>query len=268
MKILLRNYNGNRYVWKDAKWDGIYKLLDTNEGFYETRILAVQDDDRAGYVKCANCGELVKNDPESIEQHYAKLEAKKDCLNCDKLVVYGDRYGNTRSVEDTGAGYYKVAETYVTRLGCKMGYYTEDIHSSSAKRNCKYAKCRRFGVKEICDAFVKYPGLFEKQITVDMLTSKKYAFDKTMDGFHRYDLKMYDTVKACVNDLGIVDHFIVVSKGWAYKFYYSDKYKKLFFEDYNSYNENVTDWITQSKADKIIEKLSKLYEEANADEQK
>lgn len=268
MNILLRYCNGKHYVWKPAKWeDGRYKLVDTNETIYHTSIMAVTEDSRIGYVVCNHCGKLVKNDPESIEQHYRELESKKDCMKCEKLVPCGNKINIDREITDNLDGTYSITEKYITNLGCKVSYYTERLGSVNANRNCVYSRCRRAGVVQINDIFVKYPGLFEKNITVDMLNANKYPYEKYNDGYYEYDLKMRGTVKACVNSMGIVDHFVVTSRGWRNIFYYSDKYKKIVFADWYSYDERVDNYITRAKESKIIEKISKLYEEANANEQ-
>ena len=99
-----------------------------------------------------------------------------------------------------------------------------------------------------------------------MLTSKKFEYEVYSNGYQIYDLKMRNTLKAMVNELGIVEHFVVYVRGWSYNLYYSDKYKKLFFYKYGKYDENTYDYITDSKSTRIIEKISKLYEEADVDE--
>lgn len=268
MKILLRHYQGNYYVWKDAKWEGVfYKLLDNDEAcFYETEVLAVKDDNRIGYVQCNYCGELIENNPEAIEAHYAKSEAKKDCLKCEYLAPYGRKQDVTKTYVDNGDGTYSIKEEYKTPLACTLGYYTEDINSENAKKNCQYTRCRRKGVKPIKDTFIKYPGLFNKQITADTLKAKKYEFERYSNGMYEYDLKMRGTVKACVNEMGIVDHFMLYIRGWAYTFYYSDTYNKLFFYDYHKYNDDTSDYLTSAKEAKILEKITQLYEEVNENE--
>lgn len=264
MKVLLRKYGNHSYVWKNAKWQGEYILTDNDDAVYETQILAVTEDERIGYVQCSHCGELVKNDPESIEAHFAKIEAQKDCMNCDRLAIYGNRTGHKKTYKPNGDGTYSIEETYISRLACTNGYFREDIHSKNL--SCKFTACRRKGVREINDTFIKYPGLFDKQLTVDALLAKKYTYHEYNNGSFEYDLRMRGTVFACADDNGIVTHFRVFVRGWAYNFYYSDKYKKLFFYDYGEYNENVTELLSETKMNSIIQKISQLYEEANENE--
>ena len=267
MNILLRYYNGKHYVWKQAEWKGQrYRLTDTDEVINQTSILAVTEDPRIGFVICNNCGELVANNPESIEAHYKAIEDKKDCFTCSKLTTYGDKEHFQREYKANEDGTYKVIDSYDTLLGCKMSYVTERIGSKNANRNCIYTRCRRYGVSEINDVFVKYPGLFERNITIDTIDTKTCTFEGYENGYFIYDLKMRGTIKACVNEMGIIDHFIFNRGGWPYNFFYSDKYKKIFFQNWETYTDAVHDYMNRAKETKVIEKISKLYEEANSNE--
>lgn len=261
MKILIKKYNNQHYVWKDAQWEGGQYVVENEACFHETEILDVKEDERVGFVQCGHCGELIKDDPESIEAHFAETEAKKDCLTCPSMVIYTDKQNHNRTIVKNENGTYAVSETYDTYLGCRAHYYTENIDSAAAKRNCVYAQCRRKGARQINDTFVKYPHLFDKQITVDVLNANKYPFEKHSNGYYIYDLKMRGTLKACVNVNGIVDHFILYVSGWAYEIHYSHKYNKLFTYDWNRYKDDLSSLITESRAARLISKISKLYQE-------
>lgn len=272
MKVLLRNWEGKSYVWKNAKWEGDhYYLIDADEWFGDVQIdqiciLAVSEDNRANYVRCANCGALIENTPESIEQHFAEKEAEKDCFKCNRLRTYGNKMNASITYAPNADGTYSVSETYVSKLGCTVNYYTEDINSASAKKNCIYSRCRRAGVKPINDVFVQYPNPFNKQLTIDFLDKKKFTCDGYKNGYYEYDLKLRNTLKACVNDNGIIDHFRINMRGWNYNIYYSDTHNKLFYACYGRYDDKCSDIMSDAKVDQILAKLSKLYEEAEVDE--
>lgn len=265
MKILLRTYDGNHYVWKDAYWKNErYYISDTDLSVSQTAILAVTEDERTGKVQCRNCGELIDNNEESIEAHFRAKEAEKNCLTCERCVPYGDKFDEKKTFSLNKDGTYTISESYTTFLGCKIGYYNvRDLDSDEAKRRCNVMKCRNMGTTPINDIFVKYPDPFEKQITVDALVANKYTSYGSWGEFVEYDLKMRDTLKARVNKLGIVDHFVVIVRGWRYEFDYSSKYNKIFFRDYGEYKEHAGNYISSAKEERILNRLSKLYMEEN-----
>ena len=272
MEILLKTYDGKKYVWKEATWDGESYLVEDETGFtsgyYTTDILAIRNDDRIGYVVCKNCGQLIKNDPESIEQHYASEEAKKDCLNCPYVRDYDRVSDKTVTRTPNGDGTYRVSQSYNTKLGCSYGYYTVDINKESVKNNCIHYSCRHYGMKSINDVFVNYPEPFVQQITVDALIAKKYPLEQYREGHFEYDMKSRGTLKACVNDSGIVDHFLVIKNGYRYTLYYSDKYNMLFGARGRNYDINRPDWMSDDRRECIANKISKLYKEANENDKK
>lgn len=272
MKILLRKFDDEYYVWKPAKWeDDHYYIINADEWFGDMQIdmvhiLAVSEDDRANYVRCKHCGALIENTPEAIERHFAAKEAEKDCLKCNHLRPYGNKKNSNTTYVLNADGTYSISEAYVSKLGCNISYYTEDINSAAAQRNCIYSRCRRSGVKPIDDVFVKYPNPFNKQLTIDFLDKKKFVCEGHRNGYYEYDLKLRDTLKACVNEQGVVDHFRVSIRGWSWHLYYSDTHNKIFYSNYGTYNDNCCEIMSEAKVNQIIAKLSKIYEEAEVDE--
>lgn len=268
MKVLLRKYQDKYYVWVNARWESNkYIAVDGSDEFFDeeinqTNILAIKDDERAGYVVCNNCGKLVKNDQESIEAHYAEEEAKKDCLRCGNLAT-----PSTKKIIDAiwaknEDGTYRVTQTFESELFCSAGYWRKNIDSEDAKRDCVYNMCRRRGMATINDTFIRYPGLFEKFITVDVLIANKYSKEEYRRGFFEYDLKCRGTLKACVNELGIIDHFILYYRGYAFDLYYSDKYKRIFVRDGGRYDERTPYGVSQTKMEQVKTKIESLYKEA------
>lgn len=270
MKILIRNYREKGYVWKDATWRDFTYYVDDEDygetGFSTTEILAVKDDNRNGYVVCRHCNTLVRNDPAEIEKHYAEMEAKKDCAKCKYMRHYSDRTNVTVEYVRNEDGTYQRNETSTVKLGCTAGWLTQEVNTAAAKKGCAYVQCRRQGVVEIRDTFVKYPGLFNKSITVDLLEANKCVNEGYKNGHFEYDMKLRGTLKACVNTAGVVDHFRFVKRGASYNIYYSDTYNKLFYADWGRYEENMSDIMTEEKVQQILTKISKLYKEAETDE--
>lgn len=266
MQVLLRNYDGKYYVWRDANYKNNRFIVDYpifgELAVNETEIIAIKDDNRSNSVVCAHCGTIIKNDPESIEAHFVEQEAKKDCFKCPSLRRSKVK---TKQVEFTKNDYdvFEVTETYNADLRCGQSYWSSpQIDTDAAKKVCVHYRCRNNGVRKIEDIFTKYPNLFDKHITVDVLNAKKYAYDGYVNNFFEYDLKCRNTVKACVNELGIVDHFIIKARTHRYYAYYSAKYDKLFFSNNGrDYDENMPYSVTETKYNQAKEKISALYKE-------
>ena len=266
MEILLRRHGDKYYVWKKARWEGgVYHITDENENEYDvdqSNIIAVKNDERVGYVQCQNCGKLIKNDPESIEAHYVEEENSRDCLKCMHMSAHRDKKILDASCTKNADGTYNVTQTYVAKLLCHADYWTKDIDSDEAKRSCVYNRCRRCGVAQINDPFVKYPGLFDTFVTVDALIAKKYIYEQHSRGHFDYDLKCRGTLFACVNEHGIVDHFKLRYRGYTYNLYYSEKHNLLFFDKYQKYEQDVPWGIPDKKIIQVKEKIAALYKEA------
>lgn len=265
MKILLRQYDEKYYVWKDA----VYK----NRDFYvddclehQTNILAVKDDNRKDSVVCVNCGEVIKNTPEEIEKHFAAQEVQRDCFKCSHLRKFNSESKNATYTKDE-RGKFVVTETYHADLKCTMGWYDYPaIDTEKAKRDCIFYRCRRTGVMEIRDIFTDYENPFDTNITVDLLLEKKFEPEGYNRGYFEYDLKSRNTVKACVNEVGIVDHFIIKHRNSRYPVYYSAKYDKLFFSNGRDYDERIPSDISQTKYEQAKAKIAALYKEVKTDE--
>lgn len=265
MKILLRKLGDKYYVWKDARWED-YAYYITVDGYEceisQKEIIAVEDDTRDGYVACANCGKLIKNDPESIEAHFAEEEAKKDCFKCGYLRVR-DKTNLGSDYKRNENGEFVVTESFTASLQCSVGYWYKDIDSEDAKNECIYKKCRKCGVVPIDDIFVKYPGVFEKFLTVDTLIAKKCESEGLRGGHFEYDLKCRNTLKACVNEMGVVDHFRLYYRNHSCSLYYSDKYNRLFTASCGQYSEEAPYGVPDAKMEQIRDKIVALYKEAN-----
>lgn len=261
MKILLRKWDDKYYVWKDATWekgrfyiDGVYVL--------QIAILAIKDDNRKKYVRCQYCGEFIKDDPESIERHFAEQEAKKDCLKCSHMRV-GTQMNRQTILTSNGNGTYRYTQTSDVILNCTTNYPSQDIHKVDPQRYCAYYRCRNRGVKQINDIFTRLPNPFEKQITVDLLKKKGFEYDGFVNGYFEYDLKLRGTLKACVNELGIVDHFVIKYRYTRCTVFYADNYDQLMYvDDDNNYTEDISELISPSKHDAVKAKIYALYKEA------
>ena len=269
MKILLRNCEDKFYVWKNAtyKENGYY----IDDKFVPTvNILAVDEDDRANYVTCAHCGAIIKNDPKIIEAHFAEREAKRNCLKCAEMIPIGNEKNTKVNYTKNEDGTYHFTKACDTKLGCSYNswrhYY--EIDSEEAKLKCQYTQCRVKGVTQISDVFVKYPGLFNKQITIDWLVKNGFN-NKSYCGQYRnqkewaVDLGLRgNTLYAFVNELGIVDRFQIIHRYERWYAYYSEKYDKLFFVSGQAYTDEKPEALSQTKYNSAKKIIAKLYKEA------
>lgn len=268
MKILLRQWNDKYYVWKNAEYknDNYYVFEnDTELLVKQTNILSIAEDNRANFVVCATCGAIIKNDPESIEAHYAEREAMKNCLKCSDMSPYGDERNLTIKYTKNDDDTYHAEKVYDTTLGCgyqRWGY--DSINSEKAKAGCKYYQCRKNGVHKIDDIFVRYPGMFNKQITIDLLA--KHGF-RAMQSVPRKKVWYIDlglrgnTLHAVVNELGIVDRFVIIHRYSSYVAFYSEAYNKLFFEHGDKYIDVLPGDLSQNKYNSARKIIAALYKE-------
>lgn len=266
MRVLLRYYNGKSFVWKEATYKGedFWIRDDEQENeyrVYSTDIVAVDGDEYAGYVVCNNCGALIKNTPEEIAKHYAEMEKCIDCASCDCL-TFSNKKITERTIVSDDDGYH-VTESFVADPKCGViSYSPRSTDYAIGQRICKYMACRKHGVRQSNNVFIRYPGVFDTVITADVLTANKFKYDGNKGNYFVYDMRSRGTIKACVNELGIVEYFIVSSNGNKIRFYYSEKYDKMFYENGWKYEEGMPYWFRESKFNEAYQKIKALYKGA------
>ena len=267
MQVLLRNYDNKAYVWKNATYkNGHYYIMDNGLEIqiYEPHIVSVKGMPK-NKVMCNHCKELIDDTPEAIEAHFKKSEEKRDCLNCRYIKF--DKIGGVanRSINKDECGTYVIKEEYCAKLICRQSTWTYGPIDDEryVHRNCYHFACRRYGVNKEYDFFKKYPGAFDTAITVDHLIAKKLSSDGYSSGYFLYDMKSRGTIKACVNDSGIVECFMLeMSDCGRHYFVYSEKYDKLFYRGGDAYKEDAPYWIKARKIEEMKTKIKKLYEGA------
>ena len=81
MKILLRNHNGEQYVWKTAKYEGNYFRVD-GANISPTNIVSVINDNRKNYIKCSSCGKVFRKGDPKFDKHKRESATPAACLGC------------------------------------------------------------------------------------------------------------------------------------------------------------------------------------------
>lgn len=265
MQILLRRYGSEEYVWKKAVYKAEKYYITDDVGYenriYDVEIVAVKDNEYSEYVICTNCGALIKNTEEDIEKHYTEMEAKRDCASCSD-VTFADKKLQSRTIENDD-GTYTVTETFIANPRCAVVTWSpRSMESAVANRICKFTACRKKGMRPQNSIFFRLPGVFDSAITVDVLNANKYKYDGVNSDYFVYDMRSRGTIKACVNSAGIVDHFIVSSKGNRVIYYYSEKYDKMFYKNGREYIEGKPYWFIEAKFNEAYQKIKALYKGA------
>ena len=262
MEVLLRS----DYKWEPAHFnvEAGTICLENGNAIAQTYIVSIRDDERRNYVVCKNCGQIILNTPETLEEHYNQCNDSRACFTCrfrrDSVIDLV-----SKNYELNADGTYNRIVTDSVNLSCGMGTFNgPDINSENARRNCQYAQCRAKGVKDIEDVFISHPGVFDDITTVDALDVKRWTFEKIERGFYLHKAKTRYRLYAAVNQMGIIDHFVYKYNAYTHKFVYSAKYDKIFMIDGGVYSEPRNGYNIIASSEKIAEitkEVAKIYKE-------
>lgn len=266
MKALMRDWNGEQLVYINVKHDGNYFVDDNGNRINTSQIVDVFRDNRSKYVRCSNCGELVKNTPEAIEAHWRAKADKKNCLQCNKMSEAYEKtpIKKTYVPDPNNHGKYIVTNKYAATLICRSGYYSRTIGTEAANENCKFLKCKNATYMPIEDLFTVCPHPFDTLPTVDMLLKKKWklvGFERN-NNYIAYSHPSLKSLQAHANSKGIVSYFSirVGSRDWF--FMYSKKYDKhIYFDGIHYYVDFPSEVRSASKSASAFAKVKELFEE-------
>lgn len=264
MQALIRDYNGEQFVYVPVKYKN--KRFETASGeiISETNIIDVLRDNRSQYVICSYCGAMIKNTPEAIEAHIKEKEQQRDCFKCSHMKTGCSLKGSHKKTfkpDPNNPGNYIVKETWSTNCYCGFIWRSPDINSEVAEAECKYHQCRNAAMENFTDTFLKYPGLFNVLPTVDMLLQKRWKFEGISGDYIIYHHSRMTTLKAYANSKGIVSHFGIQGlSGSFYRLMYSKKYDKLFnFGGNSKYKTSLPYNLTAEKRDSALAKIKELF---------
>ena len=246
MKILLRRWRGEDYIWRTAKYDNSgFKVDDLNVDY--TNIVSVANDNRKNYVRCAACGTVIKNNSSEIEKHKSRHLTSDSCLTCSWLRKDQGNVLSTKYIKKSDGSYVEKVKRGVV-LRCNADWRVRNIDESEARERCLFKVCANANMEPIIDIFTQMPGLFDNMVTVNAITKIGYNTKESYEAnmYKHYRLNILDdyAVYAVVNILGIIDHFFLID-GWdETKVYYSKKFDKLFrsydgeYKEFEAYFEN------------------------------
>lgn len=266
MKALIRDHNNEQLVYVNVKHNGNRFLDEEGREIAITNIIDVFRDNRTKYVRCSNCGELIKNTPEAIEAHWRVKASRKNCLQCEKMrETYSKTPIKKTFVPDAkDPDRYIVTNKYSVNLVCSMGYRTVNINSEDAKTNCKYFRCKNATYTPISDIFTQYPHLFDTLPTVDMLIKKKWKFNGFVSNqrYISYIHPHMKTLTAFANCKGIVTQFSLKIGSRCYSFMYSKKYDNFVYMGVSQYSFDFPYEVRNaSKSTSAFAKVKELFEE-------
>lgn len=262
MKVLLRNYNGEQYVWKKAEVKNATKFaLEDGGTANQTEIVSISRDNRKKFVRCSACGEIIKNTPEAIKEHTDRASTSATCFGCPYLREGGSKQLSAKyTLQEDGS--YIVNTKKSTKLSCKISYRYYDINSPEAREYCRFKQCATAEMKAIEDVFTKYPGAFDDMITVDKVLDNGFTERReyTSRSAVYYKLKARNNITAVVNKLNIVDYFVIDYRSHQISIMYSKKYDKLFTTDSGVYKELKSIWfMPDTTLANIKAKIASLY---------
>lgn len=261
MKVLLRNYDGEQYVWKKAEMkDAATFIVEDGCTVKQTNIVSISRDNRKKFVRCSACGEIIRNTPEAIKEHKDRSSTSATCFGCSCMREMNSKQLSAKyTLQEDGS--YVVNAKKSTKLTCgnSWGYY--DINSQPARDACRWKQCATAEMLPINDVFTKYPGAFDDMITVDKVLDNGFTERSVgQNEYVWYKLKARNNITAVVNKLNIVDKLVIDYRSNRYSVVYSKKYNKLFTISNGVYKECNHIWyIPDTTFETIKAKIASLY---------
>ena len=260
MKILLRDYGGMTYVWKEAtrKDDGGFAI--NGYDIPETNVVSVTDVERTKYVKCSACEAVIPNRKKDIEAHKNFSCDWHNCLTCSSLREGDVKYRQKKySLNEDGS--FSKTEKVNVLLHCNASYYRyNEIKSPEARDDCKFARCRNATFAPIKTFFDENPDAFDDIITVDKIIDAGFVTRRNSNHTTSYKLKSKNNITAVVNEKNVVDYFKIGYRNEYRKVVYSKTLDKLFKIDKDYYMEFTPLWyMPESSLENIKKKIASLY---------
>ena len=262
MKVLTRM----DYAWTDAVFDNKTGRLSVRKygTIREKDIVAVENDRRRKYVKCACCDEIIPNDETAIAEHIRNATGIDKCAKCRHFkTMTENEVQKTFTIRTDGK--YDVVRTSVSELGCSFNG-NRTIGSDESFAKCKFADCAKGVFHNMGGVFEELPGVFDQMATVDALDAKSWSFYSKSGSNVNFKARKRFTLYARANGLGIVDHFTYKSRMSEVELFYSAKYNRLFAVSGGKYVD-IPSWIEEERKNEILGVISKIYKEEDHEQE-
>lgn len=227
MKVLLRSYEKEPFVWKEAERDLNNNFVVDGKVFKETDIVSVAEMDKNKFVKCANCGSIIPNNSRAIKAHRNISCDWKNCLKCKNLRITTQTEKSKNFIKNENGNFDMTARSVVS-LRCGAAWNGKDILNDAARTDCRFAGCKNAQMLPIDDFFSKNPDAFDDMITVDKIVKNGYTQTWKSGDYTGYELKARNRIYAYVNKFNIVEKFQIVYRYNDDTVVYSKKLDKIF----------------------------------------
>lgn len=262
MKILLRSFCNDQYVWKTAKYNKGHFIVDGVNILYKN-IVSIISDNRKKYVRCSSCGQIFKRGDAAFHTHTENAAKPETCFDCPNLIVDETRIHKRKLVKNEHGDYVEKLERNV-ELKCSAynGWSYAYIDSATCISRCPKRKCGDAIAEEVTDFFTEHPGVFDDIITIDQISSK--GFELSMAGMNNevdFELDYTDdfNIGVVINRLGIVDRFYVWFDGESHDVYYSKKYDELYCISNGQYEQYWPYFMEEELRTEIKSRIANLY---------
>lgn len=262
MKLLLRQFGDECYVWKNAEMNDEKTFIVDGRTVNQGNVVSIYRDNRNKFVKCSHCGTILKNADVEIKEHRLKSTTSTTCFGCPNLRTCEEITKSIKYVLQDDGKYIATVKSEM-QLKCRQGWgRLYDINSEDARTGCKYRGCIDATMKSIQDIFTECPGIFDDIITIDCILDTNFEYRTSYrNGTTLYKLKGRDNIVAVVNKIGIVDHFNISRYSHCWDVVYSKKYNefyKIWNGLYIKWNPDDED-MPHGTLQRIKDRIAKLY---------
>ena len=85
MKLLLRQFGDECYVWKNAEMNDEKTFIVDGRTVNQGNVVSIYGDNRNKFVKCSHCGTILKNTDAEIKEHRLMSTTSTICFRCPNL---------------------------------------------------------------------------------------------------------------------------------------------------------------------------------------
>ena len=149
MKVLLRIYNGEPFVWKKAEMKNATQFtLEDGSIASQIDIVSISRDNRKKFVICSACGAIIKNTPEAIKEHSLRGTISATCFGCKYMRENNSKQLSAKYTPQEDGSYIINTKKNV-KLSCGYSYRYFDINSQNARDICMYKNCATAEMRSI-----------------------------------------------------------------------------------------------------------------------